>query len=110
MVSHVAIVEIISVTIQQLPTSMSRFGQVIKRPVRFFCRRCPYQYQHLGAVDIANAVFLEAVELFAGLSVEVLAVDHEEAFVDVRVEFEERGGLEGGECLAASGGVPDVAV
>src|SRR5680860_1077567 len=57
-----------------------------------------------------DAAFLEAVELFAGLAVEVFAVDDEEALVDVGVEFEERGGLERGEGLARAGGVPDVAV
>ena len=49
-----------------------------------------------GGVGVfLNAAFLEAVELFSGLAVEVFAVDDEEAFVDVGVEFEERGGLEG---------------
>ena len=57
-----------------------------------------------------DAAFLKAVELFAGLAVQVLAVDDEEALVDVGVELEQRGGLEGGEGLARAGGVPDVAV
>jgi len=64
-----------------------------------------------GGVGVfLNAAFLEAVELFAGLAIEVLAVDDEEALVDVGVEFEECGGLERGEGLARAGGVPDVAV
>ena len=63
-----------------------------------------------GVGVFLDAAFLEAVELLAGLPVEVFAVDDEEAFVDVRVVLEQRGGLEGGERLAAAGGVPDVAV
>ena len=63
-----------------------------------------------GVGVFLDAAFLEAVELLAGLAVEVLAVDDEEALFDVRVVLEERGGLEGGERLAAAGGVPDVAV
>ena len=64
-----------------------------------------------GGVGVfLDAAFLEAVELLARLAVEVLAVHDEEAFVDVRVVLEQGGGLEGGERLAAAGGVPDVAV
>ena len=64
-----------------------------------------------GGVGVfLDAAFLEAVELLAGLAVEVLAVHDEEAFLDVGVVLEQRGGLEGGERLAAAGGVPDVAV
>ncbi len=63
-----------------------------------------------GVGVLLDAAFLEAVELLAGLAVEVLAVDDEEALLDVRVVLEQRGGLEGGERLAAAGGVPDVAV
>ena len=57
-----------------------------------------------------DAALLEAVELLARLAVEVLAVHDEEAFMDVLIEFEQRGGLEGSEGLAATGGVPDVAI
>ncbi len=53
---------------------------------------------------------MKAVELFARLAVEILAVDDEDAFVDVVVLLEECGGFEGGEGLAAAGRVPDVAV
>ena len=64
-----------------------------------------------GGVGVfLDAAFLEAVELFPGLAVEVFAVDDEEALVDVGVEFEERGCLEGGEGLARAGSMPDVAV
>ena len=64
-----------------------------------------------GGVGVfLDAAFLELVELLAGLAVEVLAVHDEEALVDVGVVLEQRGGLEGGERLAAAGGVPDVAV
>ena len=63
-----------------------------------------------GVGVFLDAAFLEPVELLAGLAVEVLAVDDEEALVDVGVVLEQRGGLEGGERLAAAGGVPDVAV
>lgn len=57
-----------------------------------------------------DAARLEAVELFAGLAVEVFAVHDEEAFVDAGIGFEEGGGFEGGEGFAAAGGVPDVAI
>jgi hypothetical protein len=63
-----------------------------------------------GVGVLLDAAFLEAVELLAGLAVEVLAVHDEEAFLDVGVVLEQRGGLEGRERLAAAGGVPDVAV
>ena len=64
-----------------------------------------------GGVGVfLHASFLEAVELFARLAVEVLAVHDEDALVDVLVFLEQGGGLEGGERLAAAGGVPDVAV
>ena len=64
-----------------------------------------------GGVGVfLDAAFLEFVELLARLPVEVLAVHDEEAFLDVGVVLEEGGGLEGGERLAAAGGVPDVAV
>ena len=64
-----------------------------------------------GGVGVfLDAAFLEFVELLARLPVEVLAVHDEQAFLDVGVVLEQRGGLEGGERLAAAGGVPDVAV
>ena len=66
--------------------------------------------QRCGVGVFLDAAFLEAVELLAGLAVEVLAVDDEEALVDIWFVLEECGGLEGGERLAAAGGVPDVAV
>src|SRR5690606_11686956 len=57
-----------------------------------------------------DTAFLETVELLARLAVEVLAIDDEHAFGDLVVVAQERGGLEGGERLAAAGGVPDVTV
>ena len=64
-----------------------------------------------GSVGVfLDTAFLEAVELLPRLAVEVLAVHDEDAFVDGIVFLEQRGGLEGGECLAAAGGVPDEAV
>jgi hypothetical protein len=57
-----------------------------------------------------DAAFLELVELLPRLAVEVFAVHDEDAFVDVVVFLEQGGSLEGGERLAAAGGVPDVAV
>ena len=54
-----------------------------------------------GGVGVfLDAAFLEAVELFTSLAVEVFAVDDEEALVNIGVEFEERGGLERGKGLA----------
>lgn len=64
-----------------------------------------------GCVGVAfDASFLEAVELFACLLVEVFAVDDEEALFDVGVVLEERGGLEGSERFAGACGVPDESV
>ena len=67
-------------------------------------------HQRAGVGVLFDAAVLEAVEFFAGLAVQILAVHHEQAFLDVRVVLEQRGGLEGRERLAAAGGVPDVAV
>ena len=53
---------------------------------------------------------LEAVEFLPGLPVEVLAVHDEKDFFNVGVVLKQDRGLEGGESLAAAGGVPDVAV
>ena len=70
-----------------------------------------------GIYDIAHntgwvsvGVDHDTAAFAVGLAVEVLAVDDEEAFLDARVVLQERRGLEGGERLAAAGGVPDVAV
>ncbi len=63
-----------------------------------------------GVGVFLDAVLLEPVELLAGLAVEVLAIDDEQALVDALVGLEERRGLEGGERLARAGRVPDVAV
>jgi hypothetical protein len=57
-----------------------------------------------------DAAFLELVEFLPRLAVEVFAVHDEDALVDVVVFLEQGGSLEGGERLAAAGGVPDVAV
>ena len=66
--------------------------------------------KHRGVGVFLDTVLLEAVELLAGLSVEVLAVDDEQALVDALVGLEQRRCLEGGERLARAGRVPDVAV
>ena len=63
-----------------------------------------------GVGVFLDAVLLEPVELLAGLAVEVLAIDDEQALVDAVVGLEECRGLEGGERLARAGRVPDVAV
>ena len=63
-----------------------------------------------GVGIFLDAVLLEPVELLAGLAVEVLAVDDEEALVDAIVGLEECRGLEGGERLARAGRVPDISV
>jgi len=67
-------------------------------------------HQGFGMGVLLDAIFLEAVEFLADLAIQVLAVHHEQAFVDVRVILEQGGGLERGQRLAAAGGVPDVAV
>ncbi|SCZ84437.1 hypothetical protein NSMM_160027 [Nitrosomonas mobilis] len=67
-------------------------------------------HQGLGVGVLLDTAFLELVEFLARLPVEVFAVHHEQAFVDVRVVLEQRGGLERGKRLTAAGGVPDVAV
>ena len=63
-----------------------------------------------GVGVFLDAVLLEPVELLAGLAVEVLAIDDEQALMDAVVGLEECRGLEGGERLARAGRVPDVAV
>ena len=63
-----------------------------------------------GVGVFLDAIRLEPVEFFAGLTVEVLAVDDEHTFVDALVGLEQRRGLEGGERLARAGRVPDIAV
>src|SRR5437879_3756719 len=78
---------------------------VVGRVVRHHAAR-----QRAGIGVLLNTACLEAVEFLAGLAVEVLAVDHKEALFDDRVGFEQRGGFEAGERLAAAGSVPDVAV
>ena len=50
------------------------------------------------------------LNLLARLPVEILAVHDEKAFVDIIIVLQQGGGLEGGERLAAAGGVPDVAI
>ena len=57
-----------------------------------------------------DAVLLKAVEFLSRLPVEIFAVHHEKTFVNIRIILEQGGGLEGGECFAAAGGVPDVTV
>ena len=47
-------------------------------------------HQGLGVGVLLEAAFLEAVEFVARLAVEALAVDHEQAFLDVRVVLEQR--------------------
>lgn len=44
------------------------------------------------------------------MAVEVFAVNDKQAFIDLRVVFQQRRGLERGERLAAARGVPDIAV
>lgn len=47
------------------------------------------------------------MELLARLAVGILAVQDEDAFMDVLASLEKRGGFEGSEHLAAAGDVPD---
>ena len=67
-------------------------------------------YQGFGVGVLLDAFGLEAVEFLPGLAVKVLSVHHKQTFFDVRVVLEQGGGLEGGQRLAAAGGVPDIAV
>ena len=57
-----------------------------------------------------NAAFLKLVEFLAGLAAEVFAINDKQAFIDLRIVFQQRRGLERGERLAAARGVPDIAV
>lgn len=63
-----------------------------------------------GVCVFFDTAFLEFIEFFASLAVEVFAVDDEEALVNVVVVFEEGGSFEAGKGFSASGGVPDVSV
>src|SRR3546814_4178414 len=47
-------------------------------------------HQRAGVGVLLHAAFLEAVELLAGLAIEILAVDHEQALLDGRVGLEQR--------------------
>jgi len=67
-------------------------------------------YQGFSVGVLFDAVLLKPVELLPRLPVEVFAVHHKKAFVNIRVILEQGGCLEGGERLATAGGVPDVAV
>ena len=64
-------------------------------------------HQRSGVGVFLDAAFLELIEFLAGLAIEILAIHHEDALVNVVVFLEQGGGLEGGECLAAAGGAPD---
>ena len=67
-------------------------------------------HKRFGVGVFLDAILLESVELLPRLAVEVLAVDDEQAFVNVGVGLEQRRGLEGGQRLARTGRVPDIAV
>ena len=67
-------------------------------------------HQRAGVGVLLDAALLEAVELLAGLAIQILAVHHKQALFDGRVGLEQGGGLEAGQRLAAAGGVPDVAI
>ena len=61
-----------------------------------------------GCVAVGGS-FLETVVLAHGLIVQILAVDNEQHFVDIWKARGKLGGLERGERLAATRGMPDVA-
>ena len=65
--------------------------------------------EHGGGGVAVGGALLEAVVFLHGLVVQVLAVHHKENLVYVGQLAGQTGGLEGGQRLAAAGGVPDVA-
>ena len=65
-------------------------------------------FQHGGGAVAIGSSLLEAVILLHGLVVQVLAVNHEQHFVDVGQAGSQLGGLERGKGFAASRGVPDI--
>ena len=67
-------------------------------------------HQRFGVGVFLHAAFLKAVEFLAGLAVEILAVHHEQHLFHIGVVLEQGRGLERGERLSRSCGVPDVAV
>ena len=67
-------------------------------------------YQGFGVGVFLHTTGLETVEFLPGLAVKVFSVHHKQAFLNVRVVLEQGGRLEGGEGLAAAGGMPDIAV
>ncbi len=73
---------------------------------------CAFQAAHEGGCIriLLYVPFLEFVELVTGLLVKVFAVYDKDAFLDVAVVFEQSRGFETGECLAAAGSMPDVAI
>ena len=66
-------------------------------------------FEHGGGGVAVGGALLEAVVFLHGLVVQVLAVHHKENLVYVGQLAGQTGGLEGGQRLAAAGGVPDVA-
>ena len=67
-------------------------------------------HQCFGIGVFFDALFLKLVKFFPRLPVEIFAIHHEQAFIDIRVVLEQSRCLERGECLTAAGGVPDVTV
>lgn len=65
--------------------------------------------EHGGGGVAVGGAFLEAVVFLHGLVVQVFAVHHKENLVYVGQLTGQTGGFEGGQGLAAAGGVPDVA-
>ncbi len=66
-------------------------------------------FEDLRVAVAVDGVLLETVVLLHRLVVQVLAVDDEQHLVDALHPGDEAGGLEGGQGLAGSGGVPNVA-
>ena len=67
-------------------------------------------YERRGVGVFLDAVLLELIELIARLAVEILAINDEQALVDVVVALKKCRSLEGSKRLARSGRVPDIAV
>ena len=71
---------------------------------------CHLVDEFFGVVGGVYAVGTEVVEFFAGLVVEVSAIDHKQHFMDFWECGEDLGCFEAGEGFAWACGVPDVAV
>ena len=67
-------------------------------------------HQGFGIGVFFDTLFLKLVKFLPRLSIQVFAIHHEQAFIDIRVVLEQDRCFERSERFSTAGGVPDVAV